>query len=172
VCGCEADANGTLTMQILKHLSGGPTLFTDVLGFDQAAGTMTLCNCGSQPTDFAPCRKEVFWETEGLAEFDWQIGGACPQYVAKPGEVTFARLGRLGGRDIMLITSGTVVTRDREALRAINYQQPQAFVELHCTGEGFVEQLRSNHIHMIYGEYTEHLRQTCKVLDIDVVEPR
>jgi len=172
VCGCEADANGTLTMQILKLLSGGPALFTDVLGFDQEKATATLCNCGSQPTDFAPSRKDVYWETEGLAEFDWKIGGACPQYVAKPGEVTFARLGRIGDRDVMLVTGGTVVARDREALRAINYQQPQVFVELHCTGEGFVEQLRSNHIHMVYGRYQDHLKHLCRILDIDVVEPR
>ena len=79
--------------------------------------------------------------------------------------------GRIGDRDVMLVTGGTVVARDREALRAINYQQPQAFVNLHCTGEGFVEQLRSNHIHMVYGQYQEHLKHLCRILDIDVVEP-
>jgi len=172
VCGCEADANGTLTMQMLKLLTGGPALFTDVLGFDAEAGSMTLCNCGSQPTDFARCRKDVYWVTEGLAEFQWKIGGACPQYVARSGEVTFARLGRLRDRDIMLITSGTVVEKDREALRALNYQQPQAFVNLHCSSQGFVDQLRSNHIHMVYGQYTEHLKELCRVLDIEVMEPR
>ena len=172
VCGCEADANGTLTMQMLKMLSGGPALFADVLGFDQKEATMTLCNCGSQPTDFAPDRKEVYWETEGLAEFEWRIGGACPQYVARPGDVTFARLSRIAGRDAMLITSGTVITKPREALREINYQQPQAFAELHCSGEGFVEQLRSNHIHMVYGHYVEHLKRMCAALGIEVIEPR
>jgi len=159
-------------MQILKLLTGGPTLFTDVLGFDASTGAMTLCNCGSQPTDFASCRKDVHWVTEGLAEFNWKIGGTCPQYVGKPGTVTFARLGRLGDRDIMLVTGGQAVAKDREALRALNYQQPQIFVNLQCTPDGFLEQLRSNHIHMVYGDCKEHLRHLCKILDIDVMEPR
>ena len=132
---------------------------------------ITLCNCGSQPTDFAPCRKDVWWVTEGLQEFDWRMGGACPQYVAKPGKVTLARLGRINGEYIMLVADGAAVTRDRESLRDVNYQQPQAFVELGCTIEDFVGELRSNHIHTIYGDYVEHLKHVCRVLDITVIEP-
>lgn len=172
VCGCESDANGSLTMQIMRLISGGPALFADVLKFNCASASMTLCNCGSQPTDFAPCRKEVYWETEGLREFKWKIGGACPQYVARPGEVTLARLSRIGGRHAMLITSATAVAREREALREVNYQQPQAFIDLHCSAQGFLDELRSNHIHMVYGDYREHLKMACEVLDIDVIEPR
>lgn len=172
VCACESDANGALTMQLLRLLSGGPALFADVLKFDVKTGDMTLCNCGSQPTELAPCRKDVFWETEGLQEFNWVIGGACPQYVGKPGEVTLARLGRINDRHFMMLTSGTAVEREREALREVNYQQPQIFVRLHCTPQGFLETLRSNHLHMVYGDYKEHLRELCKIMDIDVIEPK
>ena len=172
VCACESDANGALTMQFLRLLSGGPALFADVLKFDANTGEMTLCNCGSQPTDLAKCRKDVFWETEGLREFQWVIGGACPQYVGKPGEVTLARLGRIQDRHFLMLTRGTAIEREREALREVNYQQPQVFIKLHCTPEGFLETLRSNHLHMVYGDYTEHLRAMCGILDIDVIEPR
>ena len=171
VCACEADANAALTMQLMKHLTGGPTMFADILSFDQEDNLATLCNCGSQPTDFAPCRKDVYWETEGLVEFKWKIGGACPQYVAKPGEVTLARMGRINGKYIMLILGGDVVTRDREALREINYQQPQAFLKPRCSPEGFVSELRANHIHMVYGDYIEQLKNVCQILDVEVIEP-
>ncbi len=172
VCGCESDANGALTMQIMRLISGGPSLFADVLKFCCNNASMTLCNCGSQPTEFAKNRKEVYWETEGLREFRWKIGGACPQYVAKPGKVTLARLSRIRDRHSMLITTGTAEERDREALREVNYQQPQAFIKLDCSAEGFLKELRSNHIHMIYGDYTEHMKIACKTLDIDVIIPQ
>ena len=110
--------------------------------------------------------------TEGLVEFQWKIGGACPQYVAKPGEVTLARLGRINRKYVMLITGGVAVTRDRECLRDVNYQQPQAFVKLHCSPEGFIQELRSNHIHMIYGDYREHLKHVCRILGIEAIEPQ
>jgi L-fucose isomerase len=172
VCSCEADANGALTMQLLKHLSGGPTMFADFLFFKSKENMATLCNCGSQPTEFAKTRKDVHWVTEGLVEFEWKIGGACPQYVAKPGRVTLARTGRINGKHIMLILGGTAVEKDREALREVNYQQPQAFINLDCQPENFIQELRSNHIHMIYGDYREHLKHLCGVLDIEPIMPK
>jgi len=66
VCGCEADVNGTLTMQMMHNVSGQTTMFADF-----------LCNCGSQPTDMAPSKKDVHWVHEGLQEFEWAIGGCC-----------------------------------------------------------------------------------------------
>jgi len=171
VCACEADSNGALTMQILKHLSGGPALFADVLQFDMKTGLAYLCNCGSQPTDFAVSKNEVHWQTEGLREFIWKIGGACPQYVAKPGKMTLARIGRINGKYVMMITTGTAQEFPREKLKEINWQHPQAFVQLDCEPDRFIKMLRSNHIHAIYGDYKEHLLQVCDVLEIEPMVP-
>jgi len=166
VCACEADINGALTMQMLKNVSGGPTMFADFLAFEEEENLVTLCNCGSQPTDFAPSRKDVYWVTEGLQEFTWKIGGACPQYVAKPGIVTMARLGRIDGEYIMLIMTGEAVAFPREKLAEINSQQPQAFIRLNCSPDGFIEDLRCNHIHVVYGNYVKELEVMCKALAI------
>ena len=166
VCGCEADVNGTLTMQMLKNCSGKPIMFADFLRYEEEDNLVTLCNCGSQPTDFAPEKKDVHWVQEGLQEFNWKIGGCCPQYVAKPGPVTMARLGRISGEYIMLIIEGKAKQFPREKLKEINAQQPQAFVELNCSPDSFIENLRCNHIHVVYGKYVEELKVLCRTLAI------
>lgn len=171
VCACEADVNGAITMQIMKNVSGEPTLFADFLGFSEKDNQVTLCNCGSQPTDFAPSHKDVHWVTEGLKEFEWKLGGACPQYVAKPGRVTMARLGRIKGEYIMLILSGDAVSYPREKLAEVNSQQPQAFIRLHCQPDNFIRELRCNHIHAVYGDYIAELKVACEVAGIRAIIP-
>jgi L-fucose isomerase len=159
-------------MQILKHLSGGPVLFADVLHLDVEENMVRLSNCGSHPTELAPNRKQVFWLTEGLKEFTWNIGGACPQYVGKPGSVTLARMGRIDGKYIMLITTGEVMEMPREKLKETNWHHPHMFVKLDCDILEFVKDLRSNHIHMVYGDYSEHLRNICEILEIESKIPK
>jgi L-fucose isomerase len=166
VCGCEADVNGTLTMQMMHNVSGKTTMFADFLRYEEEENLVTLCNCGSQPTDMAPSKKDVHWVSEGLIEFEWKIGGCCPQYVAKPGEVTMARMGRINGEYIMLIMTGEAQTFPREKLGEINPQQPQAFVRLHCDPDDFIDQLRCNHIHVVYGNYAKEMEVLCNTLGI------
>jgi L-fucose isomerase len=120
----------------------------------------------------APSKNDVHWVHEGLQEFEWVIGGCCPQYVAKPGRVTLARLGRIAGEYIMLILSGEAKQFPREKLAEINAQQPQAFVELDCSPEEFVAELRCNHIHVVYGDFVRELEVLCRVLGIRTIVPR
>jgi L-fucose isomerase len=171
VSACEADSNGALTMQILNNISGGTTMFTDVLYYDYKDNMVRMCNCGSQPTDFAASRKDVTWVTEGLREFDWKIGGTCPRYVGKPGKLTIARLSRVDRKYVMLITTGEALEMPLEKINDTNTQQPHVFARLDCRPENFIKDLRSNHIHVVEGDYKQELITTCKVLDIEPVIP-
>ena len=146
-------------------------MFADFLCFEEEKNLVTLCNCGSQPTDMAPTKKSVHWVSEGLIEFNWAIGGCCPQYVAKAGPVTMARLGRIDGEYVMLIMTGEAKEFPREKLNEINPQQPQAFVTLDCSPESFIEELRCNHIHVIYGNYLQELTVLCRILGIRPIIP-
>ncbi|NLA52618.1 MAG: L-fucose isomerase, partial [Alcaligenaceae bacterium] len=53
VFSCEGDSDGALTMQILKLLTGQPTLLTDLRHYDRNTGLYVFCNCGAHATWFA-----------------------------------------------------------------------------------------------------------------------
>ena len=173
VCACEADSNGALTMQILKNISNKAALFTDILYLDYEKNLATLGNCGSQPTDFAPSRKEVRWVREGFIGHEFVLGCSCPRYFGKEGKVTLARLTRVNGRYHMLIATGESIPLNPPPDEEIGSKQhPKLFVKLDCDPRNFVKDLRTNHIHLVYGDYAEELRVTCDVLGIAPVLPR
>jgi L-fucose isomerase len=171
VFACEADLNGALTMEIMKEITGGPVLFADVSHIDIDENIVRLSNCGSHPTDLAESKKDVYWVKDGLREFTWKYGGTCPQFVAKAGKVTLARLSRVQGEYIMLITTGAALKFPREKLSEINPNHPQVFVKLDCNVNNFIKCLRANHIHLVYGDYSAHLREVCRILNIKSVIP-
>jgi L-fucose isomerase len=85
--------------------------------------------------------------------------------------VTMARLGRIAGEYVMLILSGEAKEYPREKLAEINPQQPQAFVQLDCSPQEFIAELRCNHIHVVYGHYVRELEVLCRVLGIRPIVP-
>ena len=166
-CACESDSNGALTMQILKHLGGAPVLFGDVRHVDLEQGEVWISNCGSQATELACNRGEVHWVEHGFEEFEWKIGGAAPQHVSKPGRVTLARLTRIEGDYVMLIAGGECTEQSRDKLKETYWGfSPHSFVKLDADARMFAQELRSNHLHMVYGNYVPHLIECCRVLGI------
>lgn len=169
VCACEADSNGALTMQLLKQVTLGsePIGFSDVRHLDLKENILWISNCGSQPTQFAKTRKDVHWVPHCISEFKLKIGAACPQYISKPGRVTLARLSRVKGNYVMLVTRGNALDFPREKLKETFWEfSPHAFIKLDCSPENFLAEIRSNHIHMVYGDYVEELLEVCSILDI------
>ncbi len=169
ICACESDSNGALTMQILKHLTLGtePIGFSDVRHLDLKENILWISNCGSQPTQLAKNRKDVYWVPHGFSEHKFKMGAACPQYICKPGKVTLARLNRIKGNYVMLIVDGNALYFSREKLKKTFWEfSPHAFIKLNCRSESFLEQVRSNHIHMVYGDYREDLVEVCKILNM------
>ena len=167
VCACESDSNGALTMQILKHLAGAPVLFADVRHVDLADRQIWLSNCGSSATQLASSRSEIRWVNHGFNEYTWKLGAATPQYVCKGGRVTLARLTRVAGEYVMLIAGGRCIEEPREKLAKTHWEfSPHAFVEVDGDARQVAEELRSNHLHMVYGDYVSHLVEACRVLEI------
>ncbi|MGQ9607878.1 MAG: hypothetical protein ACUVWN_01120 [bacterium] len=169
IFACEADINAALTMQILKLLTEGPVLFSDLTEFNSETGILTTCNCGSQPTDFAKCKKDVYWEREGIHEFTWKYGGVCPQHVAHAGEGTVARLSRSSGKYEMLIAPFEAVEMPREKLKETVWERPHTFLKPLCDWDAFIDAVRSNHLNFVYGDLRSELVEVCKILDIKTI---
>ncbi len=69
----------------------------------------------------------------------------------------------------MLIAEGEAVAVDREMLRETNSRIAHTFVRLDAPSEQFARNLRSNHIHAVYGSVSQVLEEACRVLEIDPI---
>ncbi len=175
VCATEADMDGALTMQILKHLSGTPVLFADVRHYHADLGIWDLCNSGEHATYFAghsfdPAVNlpKVEFFPEG---FYFPAGGASVRHVAAPGQATFARLTRRGGTYWLAIVRGEFVSFDERTTQSLMEQTtlawPHAFTRLACSADEFLNTYASNHIHAVYGDWVSELQSVANVLGIE-----
>lgn len=175
VAATEADMDGALTMEILKHLSGDPVLFADVRHYDEEDDFFDLCNSGSHATYYAAKSrdpkdnlKNVEFYPEG---FYFPAGGASVRHFAAPGEVTIARLARRDGKYWLAILPAEFLEFPEEKAekkaQATTKEWPHAFARLKTTPDEFLSQYDSNHGHAIYGDWVDELVWVAKILGID-----
>ena len=174
---CEADGDGALTMEILKHISGGqPVLFGDVSHLNDETRTMYVPNCGALCSWFAG-RSDDPAGTLKSVELRPSVrpaGGATVYFTAAPGAITLARLCRRSGHYRMVILQGEVVQPSQDELDAFikargRHQLPTAFVKVAFDFDRFVEEFGSNHISGVAGTYVDELEQFCRMSNITPV---
>jgi len=174
VAATEADMDGALTMEILKHITGEPVLFADLRHYDEELGVFDLCNSGTHPTYFAGHSYDpdinlpkVEFYPQG---FYFPAGGASVRHIAAPGKVTLARLARRNGQYWLAILPGEFIElspdeAERKAA-ATQVEWPHAFTRLEVRPEEFLSEYDSNHIHAVYGDWVEELIWVAKMLRI------
>jgi L-fucose isomerase len=161
---CECDVNGALTMEILRLLTGQPALFADLNLIYPDKGVVKLVNCGTAPTRLAKSLKDV---DLGLQyEYLSEKGGATTIFCCKPGRVTLARLARIKGQYVMHIATGEAFEQPKVMFKEAREKWPHAFIKLDGDAERFVQNCRSNHMHMSYGDLKDELIEVCEILQI------
>lgn len=174
VAATESDMDGALTMEILKHISGQPTLFADVRHYDAEIDCFDLCNSGTHATYFAAGSMDP---TENLPRvslypqtFYFPAGGAAVRHIAAPGKVTLARLARRSGQYWLAILPAEFVkltSEDAERRAATSQiEWPHAFARLEVDADTFLAEYDSNHIHGVYGNYVDELIWAAKCIGI------
>ncbi len=174
VAATEADMDGALTMQIFKHLSGSPVLFADVRHYDAGNDIWYFSNSGTHATFFAGASydpDENLKNVKLLPEtVDYPAGGAAVWHIAKAGRVTLARLARKNGCYTLTIVPAEFVRFDpeKEAVlrRVATPQWPVAFTRLRVSADFFISRFPCNHIHGVYGDYTDRLIRVAELLGI------
>ena len=175
--GCEADGDNALTMEIMKHLTGGmPTLFGDLSHIDDEDNVLYLPNCGAQSTWFAS-RSDDFNENLKQVELRPSVrpgGGATVYFRSAPGPITLARLYRWSGEYRMAIIPGQVIELSQEKLDAFieargAHQLPTAFVKVSADIEAIIDEFGSNHIAGVAKDIEQELVQFCKMKGITPV---
>ena len=71
------------------------------------------------------------------------------------------------------MTGGETIEYPREKLQEINPHHPQTYAKLDGRLETFIDNLRLNHVHLVFGDYCEELETACWAMDIrPIVLPR
>ncbi len=172
VTATEADMDGALTMEIMKHITGEPVMFADLRHYDEQLDAFDLCNSGNHPTYFAGHSYDpddnlpkVEFYPQG---FYFPAGGASVRHIAAPGKVTMARLARRKGEYWLAIVPGEFINLPKEVAeekaRATQVEWPHAFARFEVSPEEFLAEYDSNHIHAVYGDWTEELIWIAKML--------
>lgn len=159
-------------MQILKLISGYPSLLFDVRSYDFQNEVFVCCNCGAQPSWYAARSEDP---AENLAKVfvepviaKYGGNGAHFPYVCAEGEITMARLSRVDGRYRMFIGRGRFVDFEREKMAETCSAWPHGYVKMDIKPNDFLEVFNSNHAHVVPGDHRESLEIYCKLMDIDV----
>lgn len=174
---CEADADGALSMEILKLVSGGmPTMFADVSHIGYKEKLIYLPNCGSMCTYYAGrhCEGCKNMKNIELRRANRPSGGAVTFTVPSAGEMTMARLCRTNGKYQMFIIETEFVEPSKEIMDAFVkargvHQLPVAFMKADFDIEKFMDVFNSNHISGVAGRYKKELLEVCRLLDIEPV---
>jgi L-fucose/D-arabinose isomerase len=170
VMACEADADGALTMQILKLISGYPTLLFDLRSYDAQNKIYVCCNCGAQPSWYA-ARSDNPDENLALVQLEPVIpkyggGGAHFSYVCKSGEITLARLTRVNGEYRMFIALAEFVDFPREKMAETCSVWPHGFVRMNAEPDDLINMYNTNHAHVIPGDHRRALQYYCAFMGI------
>ncbi len=176
VCATEADANAALTMQMLKYVTGGlPGLFMDVRLYLPELGIWDFCNSGNHASWYAERSfdpKENFKKItfHPALKYYFKAGGASMSFDAKPGQMTFARLGFYDEKPFMYITLGDVMELPAEKRAEINASTnptwPHVHAKLGGTIDDFITLFPANHIQAAPGDLVRPLTQICEITGI------
>jgi len=179
VCATEADADGAITMELLKYVSGGlPSLFMDVRLYHPELDVWDLCNSGQHATWYATRSNDPAANFERVTfhpalSLYFKAGGASVEFDAAPGPLTFARLGVWDDRHYLVIIPGEVVDLPAEQRRELNSQTdptwPHVHARLHCSFEEMLRIFPCNHIHATPGDQVRPLVQLAEICGITPV---
>jgi L-fucose isomerase len=164
---CEGDIYGAISMHILKLASGNISLFGDINHLDFQERMLRIVNCGSMPSLMSGNRKEV----DLACQYDYlsKAGGVTTAFSVKDSPITGARLFRVKGNLGMLVFSGNTVKQSKERLKESREHWPQAFIKFDCDSEKLIQNFRSNHMHICFGDCLNIIKEFCSLKDISCI---
>lgn len=179
VCATEADSYAAVTMQLLKYITGGlPILFMDVRLYLPELDIWDWCNSGNHASWYA---EQSFDPKENFAKirlhpalkYYFKAGGASVEFDAKPGPMTFCRLGLWDGKPFMAIVTGDSSELPAEERKRINELTnptwPHVHAKLDCSFDEFLSVFPCNHVQGAPGDLVQPLVYLCEMTGITPV---
>lgn len=176
VCSTEADSNAAVTMQLLKYITGGlPALFMDVRLYHPDRDLWDWCNSGNHASWYAAQSMEAAENYEKITfhpalEYYFKAGGASVEFDAKPGPMTFCRVGLWDEKPFMVIVRGESLDLPREETRKLadetNPTWPHVWAQLECSFDEFLNVFPCNHVQGVPGDQVQALSMLCEIAGI------
>ena len=176
VSACLNDSNGALSTYILSLLKkeNEPLFTADVNLADKNSNIIKLIDDGVASPKLALNPKE---DAELLMQptLEAKASGICTKLFAKPGNVTLIRLARIDSRYILHLTEGEVISIDEDKKESIMAEcgypiWPHALIRIKGNIDKFVDNLRSEYIHMTYGNLKSEIKDFCGLFDMELIE--
>ena len=175
VSACLNDANGALSSYILSLINENAPLFTaDVNLLIKKDNLIKMVDDGTASPTLVKNPKEDA-ELNFQPTIEAKASGICTKLLAQPGIVTLIKMARVNGEYVMHITEGEAIDvpkNKRDSLfNECGYPDwPHALIKMKGDPEKFVQNLRSEYIHMTYGDYVGCLKDICHLFDIKIIE--
>ena len=138
VCTTEADTYAAVTMQLLKYITGGlPILFMDVRLYLPELDIWDWCNSGNHASwyaeqSFDPKVNFAKMRLHPALKYYFKAGGASVEFDAKPGPMTFCRLGMWDGKPFMAIVTGDSSELSADERKRINELTSPTWPHVHA----------------------------------------
>lgn len=167
ITGCTTEPKGSLMMYIMRILSDSTIFQGDIEQVERKTSIARMASCGSAPIDFAET-KEDYNLVKG-PDLEGEAGGICIDVIGKSGKVTFGRIARVDNEYVMQITTGEVIREENVAKyrEKLGFPRlPFATIKLSGDVEKFIDNLRSQYMHICYDNLVDKLVEVCNVLKI------
>ncbi len=175
VSACLNDANGALSSFILSLINEGAPLFTaDVNLLNKEENIIKMVDDGTASTTLVKNPKKDA-ELNFQPTIESKASGICTKLIAQPGIVTLIKMTRINGKYMMHLTEGEVVSvpenRKTSLFEECGYPNwPHALIKMKGDPEKFVQNLRSEYVHLSYGDHAGCLKDVCYLFDIKISE--
>ncbi len=167
ITACTTEPKGSLTMYIMRILSDAPIFQGDIEQVERETSKVRMASCGAAPLGFAKSKEKIkFVNGPGL---EGDAGEVVGNMIGKPGVITFARIARIDGEYVMQIAEGEVIDdkKTEKYRKELGFlTMPYATIKLKGDPDKFIDNLRSQYMHVIYDDLKDKLIEVCKVLDI------
>lgn len=151
------DFNTLLTVYLLNKLSPEPVYYGDLQHIDKESKEIKIIGDGACPPSLAGKLGPAGFAEHGIPT-EGEAGGLSVSLVCKVGEGVLARLGRVDGEFVMLITRASIFEPPAEEIEERLLEcnipfWPHGFVTAHCDMDLLLENWMNEYACLGYGEH-------------------
>lgn len=168
VSACTTEPMGALTMYIMKLFSDAPVYQGDAEQVQRDTRTVRMASCGAM--DFNAISEKASNSIVDAPHLEGEANSIWMNTQGKPGRVTFARLTKVRDHYVMQIARGEAFLSPEDYRPALGFPTVNwTTIRLEGDPERFIENLRSQYIHLSWDDIADRLIELCGLLGVEPI---